>query len=911
MKLSFKSILPHIVALLLFIILPAIYFSPLFDGYTLKQSDIRQFQGMSKELFDYKLVHEGQQPAWTNAMFSGMPTYQISADQDANWLSKLDQLIKIGLPRPVGILFVSMLGFYILGLCLRINPWLSIIGALGFGFSTINILYLGAGHMSKVNAIAYMAPTLGGLILAFRGRWLLGSSIFALFLGLNITANHLQMTYYLVFILGAVGLTEIIVLATQKKWKPLVMALSGLAVAGIFAVLSNANLLLTTLEYSKYTTRGTSELTIKPKNGTLQAKEGLDKDYILEYNYGNRELLSLYAPNAKGGKQGPIANDSEALENIDPSFSEQVGQMNHYWGGQRMSGGAFYFGVVMLLFFLMGLIFLKDALRWPFLILSILALYLASNQMNFFNDFFIHKFPMYNKFRDSKMILVLFQIMIPLLGLLFLDKLMNNKGLIGQKKHWFIALGGLVFIGLIFLMSPSISGNFITTDETKQFIEASKQAKDDSQVTYYQGLRQALIDTRIEIYKSDMQRSLFLVLLGAGVLVLMLKTQINRFILVGITAILVLGDQLSVAKRYLNNDDSTGTLTAYQTSDEASIPYQVSPADMSILNREKVNASLAQKIEAAYSDFIYYKDLTDSQLKAAYAAFGALNLTTNYRVLNLNGTMAETNTSFFHKSIGGYHGAKLKRYQEFYDFHFQDAANAINTAINKAKNEKFRLLSLPAETTQQQAQQIFDTMSVSEIALQDEYLNMLNTRYIITNPNQSAIINTAANGPAWFVSDVKVVANANKEMLASGSKALLDSKKHAVVHQEFKAQINGLGQDSSSTIKLLNYNPTELRYTSNSKAKQLAVFSEIYYPAGWNCYIDGKKPVETLRVNYLLRGVVVPAGKHEIVWKFEPLSVQTGAKLSMLGSLLLILGFLTALWFTYKNEVRQEPAPQK
>jgi hypothetical protein len=408
-----------------------------------------------------------------------------------------------------------------------------------------------------------------------------------------------------------------------------------------------------------------------------------------------------------------------------------------------------------------------------------------------------------------------------------------------------------------------------------------------------------------------MQRSLFLVLLGAGVLVLMLKTQINRFILVGITAILVLGDQLSVAKRYLNNDDSTGTLTAYQTSDEASIPYQVSPADMSILNREKVNASLAQKIEAAYSDFIYYKDLTDSQLKAAYAAFGALNLTTNYRVLNLNGTMAETNTSFFHKSIGGYHGAKLKRYQEFYDFHFQDAANAINTAINKAKNEKFRLLSLPAETTQQQAQQIFDTMSVSEIALQDEYLNMLNTRYIITNPNQSAIINTAANGPAWFVSDVKVVANANKEMLASGSKALLDSKKHAVVHQEFKAQINGLGQDSSSTIKLLNYNPTELRYTSNSKAKQLAVFSEIYYPAGWNCYIDGKKPVETLRVNYLLRGVVVPAGKHEIVWKFEPLSVQTGAKLSMLGSLLLILGFLTALWFTYKNEVRQEPAPQK
>ena len=230
-------------------------------------------------------------------MFSGMPAYQISADQSANWLTKADQLIKLGLPRPVGILFISMLGFYILGLCLRINPWLAMIGALGYGFSTINILYLGAGHMSKVNAIAYMAPALGGLLLAFRGRWLLGSAVFALFLGLNITANHLQMTYYLAFILGAVALAEIIRLALAKNWKPLGLAIGGLALASILAIVSNANLLMTTLEYSKFTTRGTTELTIKPKTGSLQAKEGLDKDYILEYNYGKRELLSLYAPN--------------------------------------------------------------------------------------------------------------------------------------------------------------------------------------------------------------------------------------------------------------------------------------------------------------------------------------------------------------------------------------------------------------------------------------------------------------------------------------------------------------------------------------------------------------------------------------------------------------------------------------
>jgi hypothetical protein len=913
MKLSIKSLLPHLVALVLFVVLPSIYFSPLYDGYALKQSDIRQFQGMSKEIFDYKLTHDGQQPSWTNAMFSGMPAYQISADQSANWLTKADQLIKLGLPRPVGILFISMLGFYILGLCLRINPWLAMIGALGYGFSTINILYLGAGHMSKVNAIAYMAPALGGLLLAFRGRWLLGSAVFALFLGLNITANHLQMTYYLAFILGAVALAEVIRLALTKNWKPLGLAIGGLALASVLAVVSNANLLMTTLEYSKFTTRGTTELTIKPKTGSLQAKEGLDKDYILEYNYGKRELLSLYAPNAKGGKGDLIANDPDALTDTDPTYAEQIGQMNHYWGGQRMSGGAFYFGVVMLVFFLLGLLFVKDALRWPFLVLSVLVLYLASNQMNFLNDFFIHQFPMYNKFRDSKMILVLLQIMIPAMGLLFLDKLIKNEGLWGQKKYWYIASGTILCVSALLVLSPSLSGSFMTNEEVKQFADASKQAKDASQTAFYQGMRQSLIETRMGIYKADMQRSLFLVILALGLVVLLLRTQLNRMLILSIAGVMVLADQMSVAKRYLNNDDSTGVLQAYQTLDEASIPYPVSPADVSIIQQEKPNAALAQKLEAAYADFIYYKDLSDQSVLSTYAAFGALNLSSNYRVLNINGTMAETNTSFFHKSLGGYHGAKLKRYQEFVDFHFPLAAQALSAAVNKAKNDKFRTLALPVGTTQEQAQQIFDTISVESIALEGEaeYLNMLNAKYIILKPNQSAVRNTNANGPAWFVSDVKVVANANKEMLASGSKALLDSKKQAIVHQEFKTQLNGLGQDSTSSIKLLNYDPSELRYASNSKAKQLAVFSEIYYPAGWNCYIDGKKPVQTLRVNYLLRGVVVPAGKHEITWKFEPLSVQTGNTLAGLGSGLLLLGFLVALWFTYKHATRQEPAPQK
>lgn len=904
MKLSVKSLLPHLIAVLLFVILPSIYFSPLYQGYTLKQSDIRQFQGMSKEIFDYKLANEGKQTMWTNAMFGGMPSYQISATQDSNLLAKVDQAIKLGLPRPVGILFISMLGFYILGLCLRINPWLAMIGALGYGFSTINILYIGAGHMSKVNAIAYMAPALGGLILAFRGRMLLGAGIFALFMGLNISANHLQMTYYLAFILVAVSIAETIRLGIEKQWLNLAKTVGALAIASVLALVSNAGLLLPTLEYSKYTTRGTSELTIKAKEASQSlAKEGLSSSYILEYNYGKNELLSIYSPNAKGGKNDYISNNPEALANTDYNYAEQVGQMDQYWGGQSMSGGAFYFGVVMLVFFLLGLIFVKDALRWPFLVLSILTLYLASNQMNFFNDFFIHHFPMYNKFRDSKMMLVLLQIMVPALGILFFDRMLKGEGLVGQKKHWFIAMGVIVLSAFVLMTSPSISGDFLSSREVQQFADASKQAKDASQISYYQGLRQALIDTRIGIYKADMQRSFFLVLLALGLIFVLIRTQMNRMLIMALAGIFVLGDQLSVAKRYLNNDDSTGTYKSYQTEGEASAPYQVSIADLSVLKNEKVPSALAQQLKGAYTDFEYYKNLTDQQTLDYYAAFGALNLSSSYRVLNVNGTMAETNTSFFHKSIGGYHGAKLKRYQEFVDFHFPTAVGALNTAMNTAKNAKFRTLALPTDMSQEQAQKIFDTLGVAEIQLSGaaEYLNMLNTKYVILNPNQNAVINTSANGPAWFVQNVKVAQDANQEMTLSAGEKLGSSKVTAVVHAEFKNQLQGMASDSTAQIKLISYDPAHMSYVSQSKTKQLAVFSEIYYPAGWSCYIDGKKPVETLRANYILRGVVVPAGKHTIEWKFEPLSVSRGNTLSSIGSGLLLLGFLLSLYFTLRK----------
>ncbi|MFM1915263.1 MAG: hypothetical protein RLZZ531_932 [Bacteroidota bacterium] len=917
MNSTLKSLFPHLVAIAAFILLSSIYFSPLFDGYSLKQSDIRQFQGMSKEIVDYEFVH-GEKPLWTNAMFGGMPTYQISVDHNANWLTYVDQAIKLGLPRPVGILFVSMLGFYILALCLRVNPWLGIIGAIAFGFSTINVLYIGAGHMSKVNAIAYMAPALGGLILAFRGKWLLGAAVFGLFFGLNLTANHLQMTYYLSFLLGAVALSEVIRLALQNEWVYLGKTVGALTVVSTLTLMASASNLMTTFEYSKYTTRGTSDLTLKPKGqaAKMTAKEGLNKNYILEYNFGGGEWLSIVAPNAKGGKTDLLGNNEKAAEiiNANPDYYQYSDVLLNtdpskpafpsYWGGQSFSGGAFYFGVVMLFFFLMGLIFLKDSLKWPFLVIGILAILLSSNDPGGINDFFINKFPLYNKFRDSKMIMTLLQIMIPALGILFLDKLLRKEGLLGHKKAWLIGSAAIVFLAVILYVSPSLSGEFMTKNELKMFADQAKSVKDPSQISYLSGMKNAVEDVRIELFKADLGRSIFFLFLGAGIVLLLSRTSLPKGLIVGGLALLVLSDNISVNKRYLNNETPGDQYSSYVIASDATIPYAPNPSDMSILSREKVPTQQEQLIFGKMGDNVYFKDALDQEMNAVYAKFGALNLNSNYRVLNFSNPFAETATSFFHKSLGGYHGAKLKRYQELIDFAINDEMQQLNKEISDLKNTKLREYGAKMQLTQELAQQIFDTITVDELAISDKNpaINMLNTKYIVVNPNQKAIKNTNANGPVWFVNQVKWAANANEELL---SLRKIDTKKQAVIHTEFKSLASGACVDTNASIRLTKYETTLLKYVSESKSDQIAVFSEIYYPEGWNCYVDGKQ-IETFRANYVLRAAKIQKGKHQIEWKFEPKAFQTGSNVSFAGSSLLILACIGVFWMNRKVEIKEE-----
>lgn len=908
MKFDLKKLIPHGIAILVFLGFSAIYFSPVWEGNQLIQSDVKQYQGAAKEITDYRMVN-GEEALWTNGMFSGMPAYQISVKHSGNYIAKIGEWMRLGLPVPVGILFVTMIGFYILGLCLRVKPWVAIVGALAFGFASFNILYLGAGHLTKVNAVSFMAPTLGGLLLATRGKWLWGSIVFSLFLALNLSANHFQISYYLMIMLGVVAVAEGIRLLVEKKTIPLVKAVAGLIVGGFLAVLPSASNLMTTYEYAKYSTRGDSDISVVPK-GTeknAKAKSGLDRSYILEYNFGPGEALSLFIPNAKGGSGGYIANNEVAMESInDPAYSDQIGQFNQYWGGQLFSGGAIYLGAVAFFLFFAALILLKDSLRFPaaFLLLLCVLLSLKSGSLNFW---FIDHFPLYNKFRDTKMILVILQVLVPALGMLLLHGLWTNEGIEKPKFLRIGVVGGLVFLSALLYIAPNFSGSFITTDEIKQFADYAKSEPD--QLPAIQGMQGELINVRKAIYRADALRSFFFVLVSGGVLLLGLFYRKNNWLWLGAFALLVVVDEIGVDKRYLNNEEEGGVYEKYEAINESQIPYLPGKSDMAILNQERkevpnFNEKASQAKNAILSENCYGEQ--PEEILDLMAQFTALQLHSNYRVFTFENPFNETVTCFFHKSIGGYHGAKVKRYQQMVDFYMQDEMQKANSAVSAIKMEKLQKYATMMTIPQDKAKEVFDTISVAGGQLHDSchILNMLNTKYVVVNRNDAPIVNPHTNGNVWYVREVKQVKNANEALLGLGK---LNTKTQAILDlSSTKLNVNPTySTDSMDYIAMTKYGTKEIRYKSNSKHSGFAVFSEIYYPEGWVCTIDGKE-VEYCNVNYVLRGLEVPTGSHEIVWRFEPKSFNQGTLLSKIGSVVLLLG-LFGIGF---NEIR-ETKPQE
>lgn len=800
-KKPIAKLIPVVVAILVFIAIALAYFAPLLEGKRIQQGDIRNWTGMSKEIVDYR-AQTGEEPLWTNSMFGGMPAYQISTQYPANLIKKVDLFLRLGLPGPAGFLFVSFLGFFLLLLVLRVDPWTALAGALAYGFSSYFFIILEAGHNSKAHAMAYMAPVLAGVILTYRGKLLAGGALTAVAASLQLTANHLQITYYLLLTLLIIAAGLKFTAFKEKKLLDFAKATGVLIVAAILAVLPTFTNLWVTWEYGKESTRGKSELTLDQKNQT----GGLDKDYATQWSYGIGESWSLLIPNVKGGASDALGNHEAALEKVDPQMKQYVSQQNAYWGNQPFTSGPVYAGAIVIFLFVLGLIIVQGALKWALITATALSIMLAWGH-NFMplSDLFLDYVPGYNKFRAVSMTLVIAGITIPILAFLALGQLAANREAFGNmRRKVLIAFGITGGITLAFALLPTLFFDFISAQELLQY--EPMKAKGGEMAAQVNLFLSNLETARIAIFKADAFRSFAFVLLAAGLLFAWGTFKLHKaFLFVGL-AILIIADMYTINRRYLNDK-------SFVRASFVERPFTPSDADKLIL-----------------------KD-TDPY----------------YRVMNLaTNTFNDASTSYFHKSIGGYHGAKLERFQEL-----------IEHQISK------------------------NNMKV---------LNMLNTKYFII-PDDKRVpqvqVNMEALGNAWFVDSIQLVDNANQEMEALSS---FEPSKTAIIDKRFSSYLNGWQAvaDSTAGITLTKYAPNSLTYKTKAASDRLTVFSEIYYPHGWKAYLDGKEKAH-FRANYLLRAMVVPAGEHTLEFRFEPETYYTGEKISLAGSVLLLLIALTAL----------------
>ncbi len=853
--------LPHVAAVIVFIILSAVYFSPQLSGYLLKQSDIEQHIGMSKEVFDFRAKYNSE-PLWTNSTFSGMPAYQIST-RNSNLINSVKNFILLIIPRPVGYMFLLMFGFYILLLCFNVNPWTAIIGGLAFGLASFNILYLATGHNAKIHALSFIPPLVGSIIYAYRKNFLAGGALLSIFTCLHLSANHLQITYYLVYFLIAVVLVEFYIHLKSKLLPKFFKISAILLLAGVLGILPAISNLIVTNEYSKYTTRGKSELTISSQDSEKSSNDALDSEYIKRYSLGPGEIWSLVIPNVKGGSNGYIGQHSDIMKKIPRDYRRTISQQSSYWGEQYGSGGAFYYGATVFILFVLGIFFVKDKIKWAVLSVSALAIILSLKYSGVV-DFFIENVPLYNKFRDTKMMLVLVQVSFPLLGILFVNNLMTNG--IDKKRFLYVSIGlGTIFF--LFYVAPKFWFDFLSRNEAQQInAQLANFRSDPGTMRQIEDWENELINARILIFKKDCLRSLFFVIVTALLIYLFLIRKLKDRAFLILLGVLVLIDLWGVDKRYLNNKKKGARYLQWVDSYKYMNPFEATVADMEILQKEtEASPSLKQRIDNEVNK-IQKKKYKTAELKTEKekVMFRELNFSTNYRTLSLLNPFNEARTSYYHKSLGGYHGAKLKKYQELIEFQISREMNTIVNVLNNNSSDE----------------------SIEEMLKNDiPVLNMLNTKYIIYNLSAPPIVNQYHYGNAWFVNSIKFVKSADEEILSLGS---ID-KSTVILNEKYKNKINtDITYDSTATILLKSYKPNHLVYETSAGQNQLAVFSEIFFEDGWNAYVDGVK-TDYIRVNYILRSMNIPEGKHTVEFKFEPESYYLGRKLSHAGSGLIII----------------------
>ncbi|WP_139959402.1 YfhO family protein [Flavicella sediminum] len=794
-----KKTVPYLVAVITFVIASLMYFSPVLRGDKLFQSDIQQFRGMSKEINDFRVKHDTE-PYWTDAAFGGMPSYQLSTYYPNDYVKSLDSVIRF-LPRPADYLFLYFVGFFVLLLVLKFDWKLAIIGSLAFGFSTYFIIILGVGHNAKAHAIGYIPLVFAGFILVFRKNYLWGFALTTVALALELNASHPQMTYYMLFSLLILGLVVLIErIKAKKSLLSFYKQVGVLAIAGVLALGTNAASLMATKEYADFSTRGKSALTVFPDGKQKEASTGLSTSYITEYSYGLLETFNLFIPRLTGGANsenlGTESNTYAFLSNkIDKGQARQFSEnIPTYWGSQPIVAAPAYIGAIFIFLFVLGIVLVDTKLKKWLVATTIFSIAMSwGHNFSILTDFFIAYVPLYNKFRAVSSIQVLAEIAVPLLGLLAFKEIVFGKKdteikLTALKKSFFITGGLALFFALL--------GPFIL-----DFVGA----RDGSYDEMIPGFSGALMADRKAIFFKDSLRTLVLIILIAGGIFLYLKGKLKQQALLVLLGATLLFDMVGTARRYVNNED-------FLPAKRVEKPFVMSAIDKEILKDKG-----------------------------------------HYRVANFAGNfMNDGATSYYHKSIGGYHAAKLGRYQELVDFHL-------------LKNNM-------------------------------EVLNMLNTKYFIIpdeKGKKGLQVNPYPNGNAWFVKHVKYVNSANEEILALSD---FNSKETAVINKNEFAVLKKVQSDSLAQIKLTKYQANAISYASESTKNELAVFSEIYYKNGWNAYIDGKL-TSHIRANYVLRALEIPAGKHSIEFKFEPTIISKGRTI-VLGSfgvffVLLAAGFVS------------------
>lgn len=787
-----NNYLHHLLAIILFAAITLFYCWPIFNGNQINQSDYKQFLGMSKEIVDFR-AETGDEALWTNSMFGGMPAYQISVHYANNILIHIDKLFQLYLPRPIGIMFLYFIGFYILLLSMRLNPQFAILGALAFGFSTYFFIIIEVGHNTKAHAIAYISPALAGMIHCFRKenhtllKKIPGLFLSFLFLGLHLRGNHLQISYYFLFIILGFWINYLLIALRNKHIYNFIRSSLVFIIAGILAISINIGNIWSTYEYSKYTTRGMSELKAVSSNQTT----GLDKDYATSYSYGKLETFNLLFPNFFGGSSvGHLSEKSHVYKvlrqnRVSQKDSKQlIQQLPLYFGPQQFTAGPVYIGAVVWLLFFIGLFTIKKTIKWVLLSLVFFSFLLAwGKYFPLLTNFFLDYFPLYNKFRTVSMILIIAEFAIPLLGILgFFQLCIENIATNNKLRILIKSSGILLVIGLFFLLFG------------KLVIDFSSSA--DGQFPLW--FSNALIKDRIALFNADIIRSLLFVIAATFIIYLGISGYFkSKFIWIHILSFLVIADMWFVNKRYFNTED-------FVSKNKINTPFEVQDYDRLIKQD-----------------------------------------TTVYRVYNLNERLDQgARTSYFHHSLGGYHGAKLGKYQELIDRHI-------------ARGNM-------------------------------EVINMLNTKYIInSDENRKPFVqeNPFTLGNAWFINNLQWVSNADEEINYLDS---ISTKETAIINKEYKMEIPSFNFNKENVIELSSYAPNKLIYHASIKETAFVVFSEIFYPKGWEAYINDS-PVNYYPVNYLLRGLVLPEGESEIIFQFRPKSFFVSSKITLFASCVLVI----------------------